>query len=194
MSRHAGVRTLLLAFIAATVAGAPLALADPPPHAPAHGWRAKHDPYYVGYTGRHWSDDYGIRSGRCDRARVGTVLGAVVGGAIGSTIGSGDSRLIAILAGATIGALLGREIGRDMDRSDHACVAHALELAADGSRVSWPGARAGVVYHLVPGSRFERGDQVCRRFTLVREQGGKRVSKRGGACRVGDGEWRSIEG
>jgi len=35
------------------------AFAAPPPHAPAHGWRAKHDPYYVGYTGRHWSDDYG---------------------------------------------------------------------------------------------------------------------------------------
>ena len=26
-------------------------LADPPPWAPAHGWRKKHDPNYVGYTG-----------------------------------------------------------------------------------------------------------------------------------------------
>ncbi len=37
------------------------ALADPPSHAPAHGWRKKNDPYYVGYTGRHWNDDFGVR-------------------------------------------------------------------------------------------------------------------------------------
>ena len=72
--------------------------------------------YYVGYTGRHWNDDYGIREGRCDRDRVGTVLGAVVGGAVGSAVGNDDNRLIAILAGATIGAIIGHEIGEDMDR------------------------------------------------------------------------------
>jgi len=33
------------------------ALADPPDHAPAHGWRKKHDPAYVGYTGREWERD-----------------------------------------------------------------------------------------------------------------------------------------
>ena len=60
-------------------------LADPPPHAPAHGWRKKNDPYYVGYTGRQWTDDYGIRSGRCDRDRshMATAVGAVAGGVIG---------------------------------------------------------------------------------------------------------------
>ena len=64
---------------------APVSLADPPPHAPAHGWRKKNDPYYVGYTGRQWTDDYGIRSGRCDRDRshVATAVGAVAGGVIG---------------------------------------------------------------------------------------------------------------
>ena len=30
------------------------ALADPPKHAPAHGWRKKHDPYYVGFSGYRW--------------------------------------------------------------------------------------------------------------------------------------------
>ena len=61
------------------------ALADPPPHAPAHGWRKKNDPHYVGYTGRQLAYDYGIRSGRCDRDRshVATAVGAVAGGVIG---------------------------------------------------------------------------------------------------------------
>ena len=115
MLRHRRMLAASLIFSISTVMSAPLALADPPPYAPAHGWRAKHDPYYVGYTGRHWNDDYGIRQGRCDRADlVGTVLGTVVGGAVGSAVGSDNNRLIAILAGAAIGAIIGHE-----DRGEH---------------------------------------------------------------------------
>lgn len=193
MLRHRRLLAATVTLLISAVMTAPAALADPPPHAPAHGWRAKHDPYYVGYTGHRWHDDYGIREGRCDRDRVGTVLGAVVGGAVGSTVGSGDSRLIAILAGATIGAIIGREIGRDMDRNDHACFGHSLELLDDGRRVYWDGARSGMKYTLAPEGRFERNDRVCRRFTLVRELDGRRITKHGSACRYGEGEWRMIE-
>ena len=49
MSRNhrpmAAALTILLSFAVA----APVALADPPPHAPAHGWRKKHKGY-TGYT------------------------------------------------------------------------------------------------------------------------------------------------
>ena len=60
------------------------ALADPPAHAPAHGWRKKHDPYYVGYTGTQWERDYDVTSGRCNREEIGAVLGGVAGGVVGS--------------------------------------------------------------------------------------------------------------
>ncbi|MBX3704721.1 MAG: glycine zipper 2TM domain-containing protein [Steroidobacteraceae bacterium] len=180
---------LALASMAMAPSGA---FADPPPHAPAHGWRQKHDPDYVGYTGYRWHDDYGIRGGRCDRARVGTVLGAVVGGAVGSAVSDRDDRVIAILAGATIGAIIGREIGRDMDRSDHACFGHSLELLEDGRRVRWDGARRGLYWVLTPDRRFERDGRVCRQFTLVREYQGKTLRKKGSACRFGDGDWRMI--
>lgn len=193
MLRRRRVLAAAIILLVSAVVAAPAALADPPPHAPAHGWRKKHDPYYIGYTGYRWHDDYGIREGRCDRDRVGTVLGAVVGGAIGSTVGSGDSRLIAILAGATIGAIVGREIGRDMDRSDHACFGHSLELLDDGRPVHWDGARSGMRYTLTPEGRFERDDRVCRRFTLVREYEGRQITRRGSACRYGEGEWRMID-
>jgi len=189
MSRF--LATAVFALASATLA-APAALADPPPHAPAHGWRQKHDPYYVGYTGYRWHDDYGIRGGRCDRERVGTVLGAVVGGAIGASVADRDDRLIAVLAGATIGAIIGREIGEDMDRSDHACFGHSLELLEDGRRVRWDGARPGLYWTLTPDRRFERDGHVCRHFTLVREFDGRTVRKRGSACRFGDGDWRMI--
>jgi len=179
-------------ILLAAVISAPLALADPPPYAPAHGWRAKHDPYYVGYTGRHWNDDYGIRQGRCDRDRVGTVLGAVVGGAVGSRVGE-DNRLIAILAGAAIGAIIGHEIGENMDDNDRACIGHSLELLGDGRQVRWDGARAGIYYTLTPSGRFDRDDHACRRFTLVQYMGRHKITKRGSACRYGEGDWRMVE-
>ncbi|MEX0733845.1 MAG: glycine zipper 2TM domain-containing protein [Steroidobacteraceae bacterium] len=180
-------------MLAITALAFPLsAIADPPPHAPAHGWRKKHDPYYVGYTGRHWRDDYGIRGGRCDRDRVGTALGAVVGGAIGGAISDGDDRLIAILAGATIGAIIGREIGEEMDDNDRACFGHSLELLDDGRYVLWDGTRRGMRYRLTPDGRFERDGRVCRHFTLLREYDGRQIQKRGSACRFGDGDWRMI--
>jgi surface antigen len=187
MLRH--IRILAVAGLAAVLA-APAVLADPPSHAPAHGWRAKHDPYYVGYTGRNWDHDYGISSGRCNRSEVGTVVGAVIGGAIGSTVGKGEDRLVAILIGSAIGAVVGREIGRDMDDSDRACMGHALELARNGEWVRWDGGREGRMFGLRPDSGFERDGLECRRFTLEVEDGGHSRREQGSACRVADGEWR----
>lgn len=192
LRRHRFLAATIL-LVSATMT-APAAFADPPPHAPAHGWRAKHDPYYLGYTGHRWRDDYGIRDGRCDRDRVGTVLGAAAGGAIGSAVGSRDNRLIAILAGATIGAIIGREVGQDMDRNDRACFGHSLELLDDGRRVHWDGSRPGIRYLLTPEGRFEHDRRVCRRFTVVRELDGRRITKRGSACRYGEDEWRMFGG
>jgi len=185
------LRTAALAAMAAVIALP--ALADPPSHAPAHGWRKKNDPYYVGYTGRQWSDDYGIRGGHCDRDRVGTALGAVAGGAIGAAVSDGDDRLIAILAGATIGAVIGHEIGDRMDDRDRACFGHSLELLEDGRRVEWVGSTRDMVYALTPDRRFERDGQVCRHFTLVRTIDGRQVKKPGSACRYGEGDWRMVK-
>src|SRR5262245_12967972 len=91
------------------------ALADPPDHAPAHGWRKKHDPEYVGYTGTRWERDYDISSGHCNRDAIGAVIGGLAGAAIGSRIGDGDGRTVAIIAGAALGALIGSRIGRSLD-------------------------------------------------------------------------------
>jgi hypothetical protein len=70
-------RVVALALVAAWVAPA---LADPPPHAPAHGWRKKNDPNYVGYSGVRYEHDFGIVSGRCNRQEIATVVGGAVGG------------------------------------------------------------------------------------------------------------------
>jgi surface antigen len=143
-----------------------LALAAPPDWAPAHGFRHKHDPAYEGYSGRHWDDDFGVRTGSCNRAQIGAVLGAVAGGAVGSQVVKGDDPAAAIVVGAVIGAAIGAEIGRRMDRTDRACVGQSLELAASGDSVSWTNPNTQVTYQLTPLDD-DRQEGSCRKFKLI---------------------------
>src|SRR3954468_7576086 len=104
--------------------------ADPPPWAPAHGWRKKNDPNYVGYTGKKWEKDYGVLDGRCNSAAVGAVLGGVAGGVVGSQVAKGDNRPVAIVVGTVLGTVIGSKIGADIDNGDRGCMGHAFELGA----------------------------------------------------------------
>src|SRR5262245_47970248 len=97
------------------------AVADPPDHAPAHGWRKKHDPAYVGYTGTQWEHDYQVSSGSCNREEIGAVVGGVVGGVIGAHNSSEENRTVAVIVGAAVGALIGSRIGKSLDNADRGC-------------------------------------------------------------------------
>ena len=186
--RNAGFALLLGASIGVALP----ALADPPSHAPAHGWRKKHDPYYVGYTGRQWERDYGIVDGHCNREAIGTVLGGVVGGVVGSQVADGDDRAVAIVLGTVIGALIGRQIGRNMDERDRACVGHALELAKDGQSVRWLNDTTGVTYVLTPSGGGQAAGS-CRNFELQISRAGKTEVQPSRACRTGDGTWQMMK-
>jgi hypothetical protein len=64
MKRIPGERVRLASAVGIALAlGMAGALAGPPAHAPAHGWRAKNDPYYQGYSGKRWVSDYGVVGG-----------------------------------------------------------------------------------------------------------------------------------
>jgi surface antigen len=171
---------------------APQAFAAPPDHAPAHGWRKKNDPNYVGYTGRKWEKDYGVVDGRCNREAVGAVLGGVVGGAIGSRVGEGDTRAVAIVVGSVIGAAIGAKIGRDLDDADRGCVGHALELTTDGKPVTWSNAKTGVSYAVTPKRGFKQNGQSCREFTAVITAKDRRETVTDRACRTADGTWQIV--
>ena len=172
------------------IAFPPNLYADPPAHAPAHGWRKKNDPYYVGYNGYKWPKDYGILGGRCDHTAVGAAIGGVVGGAIGSQIGKGDGRTVAIIAGTILGAVVGARIAQDIDSADRACIGHALELGAEGRPVAWDNERTGVQYIITPRRNFRRDGHECREFTTERMFENKKNKSSGTACRNDDGEWR----
>jgi surface antigen len=169
--------------------GPALALAKPPPHAPAHGWRSKNDPLYTGHSGRQWPNDFGILSGRCNREAVATVIGGVAGAAIGSTIGDSDDRVIAVIVGAAAGVLIGNAIGRELDEADRACVGHALEIGKPGQTLSWNNASTGVAYEMELLDEEDAKDLSCRTFSLAADRGTRRSERQGTACLTDDGSW-----
>ena len=187
----------------ALVVAAPCAvLAAPPDWAPAHGWRKKNDPSYSGYkgySGKDWDSDYGVRSGSCDRGRVGQVIGGVVGGVAGGAIGGeiakdSEHRDVAIAAGAVIGAVVGAEVGRRMDKTDRSCVGHALELADTGRSVKWTNPNTRVTYQLTPLPDQARDTDGCRTFLLIAHGTFGLTEGRTLACPGADGVWRLAEG
>jgi surface antigen len=166
------------------------ALADPPAHAPAHGWRKKHDPYYVGYTGTRWERDYDVASGHCNREEIGAVLGGVAGGVVGSKVASPDNRLVGIIIGTAAGALIGAKIGRELDEGDRGCFGHSLEIVRPGERVTWENRGSGVRYALVPGAGRTDGPRACRDFVLEAIAPTGQSRRSGRACQQSPGVWK----
>jgi surface antigen len=175
------------------------AVADPPRHAPAHGWRRHHDDErhhaadYVGYTGQHWQQDYDILSGRCNRQAVATAVGGVVGGIVGANVSRPENRTVATLIGAAAGALLGHKIGHELDEADRGCFGHAMEIGQTGRRVVWTNDATGVRYELAPGGQRDRNGLSCRAFTLVAVTGRQSTTRAGVACRSQVGAWQIMQ-
>lgn len=193
--------------LTALVSASPV-FADPPAHAPAHGYyKNKHhghddeyrydddDEYeyeddrrahrtvrhYEGKSGVAYVRDYGISSGRCNRDEIGAVIGGVTGAVIGGQVADRDNRAVGMVVGGVFGAVLGHAIGDSIDDGDRACMGHALELGRPGVPVVWHS--DGHRYHFTP-----RGDarDGCRNATLVVDGRRPRDVL---ACPSGRGEW-----
>jgi surface antigen len=185
-------RTVQLVLALLAGAWAACVAADPPAHAPAHGWRKKHEGSYVGRTGVEWENDYEITSGRCNRDAIGAVVGGVVGGAIANRVGD-ENRAAATLIGVVAGALIGHKIGAELDERDRDCVGHALEIGGGGRVVAWSNESTRVRYQLTPGADRTRNGASCREFTLAAFAHGEQSSRQGLACRSQAGEWRIVQ-
>jgi surface antigen len=168
------------------------AWADPPPWAPAHGYRAKgkgkkkdrEEVYVV---------PYGIAQGTCYRELVGAVVGGVAGGAAGSQIGKGDGRTVAIIGGTILGVIVGGSIGREMDRIDQNCVGQILEHAPDRQRIVWADHDNNSRYSVEPGRTFQQANgRYCREYTTTAQIGGRSEQVYGTACRQPDGSWQLV--
>lgn len=177
-------------------------LADPPPWAPAWGYRDKqknkgnhkkkskvrYEKYdeteYV-----HTTRDVGIYYGTCDRETVDAILGGAVGGAAGAQIGKGDGQIAAAVAGTILGVIVGKSIGRSMDQLDQRCTGQVLERAETNQTVTWENPDNGARYSVTPTNTFESGDRYCRNYVSRAIIDGRSESVTGTACRQPDGSW-----
>ncbi len=166
------------------------ALAAPPPWAPAHGYRAKNEAFYVGYTGHEWRHDYGILGGRCNTDEILAVAGAVTGGVIGGKVAKPENRTVGVLVGAVLGGLIGAKIGDRIDDRDRACIGHSLELARTGQSIRWTNPATGFSYQVKPVSDLAGG---CRQFEL-RTDGKRAKPTKLQACSKNSGAWAFREG
>ncbi len=201
----------LTAAAAVMIAAAPVgtAYADPPPWAPAHGWRAKQDKQKKREDVHvdHHSDrparyrqpvivQHG-QSATCDRTLLTgnkTLLAQVLGGAggavAGAQFGQGTGKLAATAGGALLGVLIGTEVGRSLDAADAACVQESLEFADIGQPVAWRNPDAGAQYSVVPTRTYQASGTYCREYTTLARIGDRSREASGTACRQPDGTWR----
>lgn len=170
------------------------ALAQPPAHAPAHGYRAKqkNQARFTGHAGYEWELDYGIKGGNCDRRAIATALGSITGALIANRVAD-ENRTVATLIGAAAGALIGNRIGRNIDKADEACIGHALELGESGKPVNWTNDETGVTYRVVPGADRNRNGSTCREFTFTAIAGSDRSERQGLGCESEPGVWQIVE-
>lgn len=107
-------RTLLVMAAAGLALPAVPAAADPPPWAPAHGYRAKQaQRYYTSGNGiRYWQGDDGRYYCRRSNGTTGLIIGAAAGALAGRAIDTRGERTTGTVLGAAAGALLGRQIDR----------------------------------------------------------------------------------
>ena len=117
------MKTPLLVAALAAFAIPTVAMADPPPWAPAHGRRA-HDAYRYDSRGRYvepvvitretrvWQGNDGRYYCRRANGTTGLVIGAAAGALLGRELDGGRDRTAGTILGAAAGGLLGREIDR----------------------------------------------------------------------------------
>lgn len=184
------------------------AYADPPPWAPAHGYRDKHK---HGHDRDEDDDDddergvlvvpaqpvyvapYGIAQGTCNRKLLGQVLGGATGAAIGSQIGRGNGNTAAILGGTILGVIVGGNIGQSMDRVDQGCVGQILEHASDGRQIAWTDPANGGQYQVIPDKPYKNlNGQYCRKYLTNAVIDGYTRQVSSTACRQPNGVWQMI--
>ncbi|HEX7967134.1 MAG TPA: RT0821/Lpp0805 family surface protein [Stellaceae bacterium] len=213
-SLRATAAAIALLFAAASWPAAP-ALADPPPWAPAHGWRDKHDRdddhWREKRHGHHRDDDddddyrvaappavvampYGLDQRVCYRDMIGAALGGATGGLIGSNIGKGKGRTVATIGGVLTGLFVGGSIGRNMDQLDQACAGQVLEHVPDRQSIAWQGQNQGDAYWVTPTRSYDAGNgRYCREYTSDAVVAGRKQQTYGTACRQPDGSWEIVK-
>jgi hypothetical protein len=144
---------------------------------------------FRGYSGVHWSSDFAVRSGHCDRQRITQSPRRI--DAIASL---GQRRALnrgaAMLIGAHVQDLLPSALGAEVDEGDRACMGQVLELGASGRWVRWDNGATGVHYEMRPDAGRDGIAGACRAFRLKASGNDRRIKRTAMACETGPGLWQ----
>jgi surface antigen len=168
---------------------------EPPPWAPAHGYRHKHQNqhYHKGYEyfDRRVADIIGIFDGVCKYEKIGTIVGGAAGAVIGAEVTSKDDKVAGVIIGTIAGVLVGKTIGKVIDERDRECAGHALAFVENGEAVEWVNPNTLAKYKVTPISSYQQDGYDCRRFvTNTVLSNGRRTTYENNACLYEDGIWR----
>jgi surface antigen len=216
--------TALAAALVTIPLTAPVAVADPPRWAPAHGHRQVHGDRNFKHKARHqqrrhWRrhearrsvyvyhhdhDSYRLSRPHSQRRSTdlsisptfgGAIVGALLGGLGGSQIGKGSGRTAAIVGGVAAGAVLGGYVGSSMEAADEARVQQTLETGRTGKTVIWQNPDTGNRYEVTPTRTYRTADRRdCREYTTWVFLDGYEEQVAGTACRMPDGTWQRQAG
>ena len=184
---------------------APPAVADPPPWAPAHGYRAKkgHGHHKKGKKHHQQAElvytlPAGLRGGKCnprlfEGQLIGGMIGAAAGGYVGSTMGKGNGKLAATAIGTLVGAVIGHSVGDTLARAEDICFGQTFEHVPDRETITWYDGQRGAHYEVSPTRTIKTANgEYCREYTAKAIVGNKPVETYGTACRQPDGSWKLI--
>lgn len=140
-----------------------------------------HGATFVGLSGLHYSSDFGVAAGHCDRAALDAVVVAAADAA------ERERANVATIAGNEVAAWMRWKIGREMEPGDRVCIGQALELAAPAQPVLW--SEDGVTFEVVPGDEQRTASGICREFVLSAVNQGHRALRHSIACQWQPGVW-----
>ncbi len=157
--------------IVAPVAIPATAFADPPPWAPAHGHRAKHndkDHHHRDYD-RGCRPDVFVSDGhflRCNRDVIGVAI---------------------------LGLLGGYSVGQSLDQADVACKGYALQQIPDGQTARSINPESQRQFDMTPTRTWQNtAGRYCREYTATTVIGGNQQQSYGTACMQPDGSWQIV--
>lgn len=155
-----------------------IAQANPPDHAPAHGYR-NNTGNYVGYTGHPWARDFGVLQGNCDARGLAATIGT------GGTTDQAAAILIEAIFRQTF-----PDAANAVDLAlDSYCFGHTLELVPTGQSVYWKNPNTGTDIYLTPGKKSNN----CRTYNGMKVSDGKKSRFSGIACSTVQGQWKIVK-
>ncbi|HEX4844285.1 MAG TPA: hypothetical protein VFV57_11485 [Limnobacter sp.] len=139
-----------------------------------------HAKTFIGYTGKSWSNDYGVLRGQCDTQAVQLegLNGGIVNGMAKVEV---TPTFVALFPNVTDAP--------QAHQIDAHCFGHTLELVPAGQAVRWRNPASGAGVYLSPGAKSD----TCRSYLGVTFTNGEKKKFRGEACADQAGQWRIQE-